>query len=138
MADERYEEAVTAFMTEPEALTLEQIETLQAADATLGARAIHKRRDASIRAAEARHRRAMGEPPKKRDRADAIADTVLDLVTVALVQSRQRLAALEQQQRELEARQQALTTELQQLDADRQQEQAAVRGLLGAESRHLQ
>ena len=92
--DERaYRAAVDTFMTEPEALTLDQLETLKAADATLGERAITRRREASIAAAAARHRRAIGEPPTKHDRADAMADAVLDVVTVALVKSRQRLAA---------------------------------------------
>jgi hypothetical protein len=100
--DERYEQAVAAFMTEPEALTLEQIEVLKAADAVLGERAIRKRRDASIRAAEARHRAAMAEAPKKRDVQAETADVVLDVVTVALVKTRQRLTAIEQQQQVLE------------------------------------
>lgn len=95
--DPKYAAAVDTFLTEPEALTQDQIDTLTQVDDRLGARAIAQRTAALRKSAEARHRAAMGTPPlatKGFDVEDAV-DATIDSITLALVQPRRRIKALE-------------------------------------------
>lgn len=104
--DETYQAAVETFQREPEALTMDQIKALTTVDKQLGDRALHKRAEAQQKAAEARHRASMGEPPlqTKAFDVDAMVDQVLDVVTLALAKPRSRIAELEQKNQALEAR----------------------------------
>ena len=65
MSTDTYNLAITTFKLEPEALTDEQIDVFKSVDDQLAKRAINKRGDCQTKAAEARHRAAMGQQPAK-------------------------------------------------------------------------
>jgi hypothetical protein len=117
MSDQRYTDAVRTFMCEAESLTQEQLDVLTTADENLGKRATSKRHDALQHAAEVRHQKALGEQPVKLSRHDVMAEAVLDAITLALVQPRTRIKALETLNATLEQRCNALETRLFELEA---------------------
>ena len=100
--DERYTAAVQTFELEPEALTQDQIDALARVDEKLGQRAVTKRAAMIQKAAEVRHRAAMGEPPAKENRVEVMADVVIDAITLALAKPRNRIKALEERNAGLE------------------------------------
>lgn len=114
-----FDQAVNAFMVEPEALTQEQIAALRRADSWLGDRAVRKCHDALQKAAEARHRTAMGQPPAKVDRDDETAETIIDTIGLTLAPQKARIKALETQNATLEQRYRELETRVLELEAMR-------------------
>jgi hypothetical protein len=116
--DERYKVAVTRFVQEPEALTQEDLDALRHVDEALGERAIVRRAEFLTKAADVRHRAAMGLPAVKKS-ADDMAIEVIDTITLALAQPRRRLKALETLNSELSARVNALANRLLELEAQR-------------------
>ena len=96
--DESYKASVRTFLVEPEALTSEQIDVLKAADEELGARAVVMRNAAIQEAASARHRAAMGHPPKKSaDKTNNVARLIHDGTLLALVGPKRRIKELDAQ-----------------------------------------
>jgi hypothetical protein len=91
-----YTAAVQCFLIEPEALTPNMIEELQRADAVLGRRAVNKHEETVRKAAEARHRAALGQPPLKLKTRDEMLDAAGDYVLLALVGPKKQIRALEQ------------------------------------------
>ena len=112
-----YNAAVDTFLVEPEALTDVQIDLMTRASQGLGERARKKRQDHQTKAAEARHRAAMGQPPVKTKAVEGMADTVLDLVTLSHVAPHNRIKALEAANEAWEQRYRALETRLLELEA---------------------
>jgi hypothetical protein len=121
MTDERYKAAVDCFLIEPEALTQDQLTLLKSVDDSLGDRAARKRSDAIQKAAEARHRAAMGELPLAKksvaERREENADAMLDVMIVALAKPRSRIKALEIANASIEARCLALEQRVLELEA---------------------
>jgi hypothetical protein len=121
MNDELYQRAIDALMLEPERLTQEQIDRLTSVDDQLGARATKKRAEALARAATARHRAAMGEPPErpKQYRFDPqeVVSATVDTITISLAQPRGRIKALEAAKATLEERCAALERRVLEIEA---------------------
>ena len=106
-------------MLEPEALTEDHIAVLRSVDDQLADRAVTKRREAQTKAAAARHRAALGEPPKKSNNVEDQADATLDHIRLALAEPRQRIKALEGANAALQQRLQAMRDRLVELEAQR-------------------
>ena len=123
MNDDQYKAAVNTFMLEPEALTSDQIDTLMSVDDQLGARALRKRQDASVAAAEARHRMAMDQTlDRKAQRnvdAENMADNTIDHILLALARPKAQIKALERRNDTLEQRCEKLEARLLELEAQR-------------------
>ena len=99
-----YDDAVRTLQLEPEALTENQITVLKSAEVTLGNLAISRRDDALHKAAEARHRKALGQPEPSASKYDEIADGVINTIVLALVEPRQLIKRLEGRCQALDAR----------------------------------
>jgi hypothetical protein len=99
-----YDQALQTFFVEPEALTAEQINVLRGVDDRLADRAERKRADTLAKAAEVRHRAAMGQPPAKVSGAELMADFTLDHLAAALAHPRRRIRELEAKNEALERR----------------------------------
>jgi hypothetical protein len=122
--DEQFQTAADRFLLEPEALTQHDLDAMRAVDDLLAERAITKRSDALVKAADARHRAAMGLPAVVQTETDldTLADVVIDHIRLGLAKPRheikglkasvatseqraeQRMLALEARVLELEAR----------------------------------
>ena len=104
MTDEKYKAAVNVFLREPEGLTGEHIDTLTRVDEQLGARAVRKRDAFQAKAADARHRAALGQPIEKESVTEAMADEVIDQILLAVAQPKRRIKQLEERNERLERR----------------------------------
>jgi len=114
-----YKKAIDVFLLEAEALTDADIAILRSVDDLLADRATAKRRDAQSKAAAARHRAAMGEPPQKRNAAEQMADSVVDHLRLALAPERQRIKSLEAANATLQQQVQDMRDRLLELEASR-------------------
>ena len=119
--DDAYAAAVDAFILEPEALTADQIAALRAVDDQLAHRAVDRRADALTKAAEARHRAALGQAPLTSKGLDvaALVEQVVDEITIALAHPRQRIKTLEAANASLQQQMQELRDRLVDLEAQR-------------------
>ncbi len=104
MSDERYARALQTLIHEPESLSDEQISTLREVDDLLGRHAGSQREAALLKAAAARHRAAMGQPPVKVDERVETANAAVQNVIISLAQPRRRIKQLESLIRSLEGR----------------------------------
>lgn len=95
MSTDKYNLAIKTFMLEPGALTDEQIDVFKGVDDQLAKRAANKRSECQTKAAQARHRAAMGQQPVKASTVEQMTDSVVDHITLALVVPRQRIKVLE-------------------------------------------
>jgi len=114
-----YDAAVKAFTFEPGSLTEEQITALRRVDPWLGDRAERKCQGAQQRAAVARHRAAMGQPPATVNRDEELADSVVDTIGLALAPQKARIKALETDLAALQQRYRDLETRLLETEAAR-------------------
>jgi hypothetical protein len=116
-----YDAAVKVFLLEPEALTTAQIDALTAVDDKLGAYASRKRDNAHTKAAEARHRAAMGQSLDRKAEhaaeAEAFADHVVDHILLALAHPKRRIKTLETSTAGLAARCHSLEARVLELEA---------------------
>jgi hypothetical protein len=115
--DEHLKAAADRFTLEPEALTQDDLDVLTRVDDHLGERAAKRRRDTLTKAAEARHRAALGQPPAATDDADVLADACLDVIVLHLAKPKSRIKALEAQNETLEQKYNALELRLLELEA---------------------
>jgi hypothetical protein len=113
---DEYKAATHTFWFEPEALTEAQIEVLRSVDTKLGERAARKRQDAVMKAAAARHRAAMGEPPKKANHVTSTADVISDTALLSVVEPKLRIRQLEARNAQLDAQLDQLTQKFRDLE----------------------
>ena len=107
-------------------MTDADLAALAAVDDVLATKAAARRSEALVKAAEARHRTAMGQPPVKRDRREDIAETVVATIIAQQARPRARIKALEDSTAELEARIRSLEDRILELAAKHAERDSAV------------